>query len=171
MTEPQANIKSNPYHQTPKYVCLRCGKTLAGMIKHSQRYHYTEKVTLEPNGSKKGAPRRKAPEVKEPTGSPTTHTPKKARAPVSYLEIKIPPDDLASTSQRNQELACHSQQYLGKPLIIVSVTPGNKTPQANVQVHQSQDPSQSIHAVGTAKVQGYSTQRHDTSHGTREVGK
>ena len=43
--------KSNPYDQTPKHVCLRCGKdskTLSGLIKHSQRYHNTRKVTLKP---------------------------------------------------------------------------------------------------------------------------
>ena len=43
--------KSKPDHQTPKRVCLRCGKdskTLSGLIKHSQRYHNTSTVTLQP---------------------------------------------------------------------------------------------------------------------------
>ena len=43
------NIKSR---QTPKHGCLRCGKdskTLSGLIKHSQRYHNTRKVTLKPS--------------------------------------------------------------------------------------------------------------------------
>ena len=48
--------QSNSYHQTPKHGCLRCGKdskTLSGLIKHSQRYHNTRKVTLQPGETSK----------------------------------------------------------------------------------------------------------------------